>query len=52
MTTEITYLKGGDMFPTLMAAAAAEHRRELRDVARRDRRAALLRAAVRRPTLR
>jgi hypothetical protein len=52
MTTEITHVKGGDMFPTVMAAAAAEHRRELREVARRDQRVALVRAAVRRPTVR
>jgi hypothetical protein len=40
------------MYPTVLAAAAAERRRELREVARRDHRVAMVRAAVRRPTVR
>jgi hypothetical protein len=40
------------MYPTVMAAAAAERRREFRDAARQDHRVALVRAARRRRTVR
>jgi hypothetical protein len=36
------------MYQTVTAAAAAEHRRDLREVARRDRQVAVVRRAVRR----